>query len=387
MGFTILVTSIYMKIKLRHMKKITFFNMPNRGETKMRKMGTISLSVGLIYYGVWLALQNINPDVAKEMFKWWPVIFVILGIEILLNARRNSEGIRNRFNIGVIFIILIFFLTNVYYGTHDIIDEEFSNFNNGISQIDFFDSNTRSIDATKVINTNNRKFKFITNNGDISIKKSSDNNIKLELTVKVRADMKDNKYEIHDESEDGIDTVSINEDYVKGVQGTIYVPDGLYTNLVINNCNVSTYDNLPNSTLDIDSKNSKFQIQNLAAVNIETNNSYIDIKDVNDVKIDGKNIKSSLYGNVENVDIDMNNGIADIDNNNFKGISIKGANSIVKLDTKEQNISASLTCDMGKSEFNDEEENNGTLTKSIGTGANNVDINISMGSIKVNSQE
>jgi hypothetical protein len=376
-----------MKIKLRHMKKITFFNMPNRGETKMRKMGTISLSVGLIYYGVWLALQNINPDVAKEMFKWWPVIFVILGIEILLNARRNSEGIRNRFNIGVIFIILIFFLTNVYYGTHDIIDEEFSNFNNGISQIDFFDSNTRSIDATKVINTNNRKFKFITNNGDISIKKSSDNNIKLELTVKVRADMKDNKYEIHDESEDGIDTVSINEDYVKGVQGTIYVPDGLYTNLVINNCNVSTYDNLPNSTLDIDSKNSKFQIQNLAAVNIETNNSYIDIKDVNDVKIDGKNIKSSLYGNVENVDIDMNNGIADIDNNNFKGISIKGANSIVKLDTKEQNISASLTCDMGKSEFNDEEENNGTLTKSIGTGANNVDINISMGSIKVNSQE
>jgi hypothetical protein len=386
-GFTILVTSIYMKIKLRHMKKITFFNMPNRGETKMRKMGTISLSVGLIYYGVWLALQNINPDVAKEMFKWWPVIFVILGIEILLNARRNSEGIRNRFNIGVIFIILIFFLTNVYYGTHDIIDEEFSNFNNGISQIDFFDSNTRSIDATKVINTNNRKFKFITNNGDISIKKSSDNNIKLELTVKVRADMKDNKYEIHDESEDGIDTVSINEDYVKGVQGTIYVPDGLYTNLVINNCNVSTYDNLPNSTLDIDSKNSKFQIQNLAAVNIETNNSYIDIKDVNDVKIDGKNIKSSLYGNVENVDIDMNNGIADIDNNNFKGISIKGANSIVKLDTKEQNISASLTCDMGKSEFNDEEENNGTLTKSIGTGANNVDINISMGSIKVNSQE
>jgi formylmethanofuran dehydrogenase subunit D len=375
-----------MKIKLRHIKKIAFFNMPNRGETKMRKMGTISLSLGLIYYGVWLALQNINPDVAKEMFKWWPVIFVILGIEILLNARRNSEGIRNRFNIGVIFIILIFFFTNVYYGTHNFIEEGLSDLSNGVSQINF-DDDTKSIEASKVINVDNKKFRFISNNGDLNIKKSSDNNVELQLTVKVRDDVKENKYEIKDKNEDGIDTVSVNEDYVKGVQGTIYVPEGIYTNLILDNCNISSDDDLQNNTLDINSKNSKFQLQDLAAVNIQTNNSDININDINDVKINGNNMKNNLSGNIQNVDISMDNGVVDINNNNFKSIKIKGDNSVVKLDTKEQNIGASLSCDMGVVQFNDEKSTHGTLTKSTGTGVNDLQVNISMGTIKVNSQE
>lgn len=364
--------------------KINLINV--RGESSMRKIGTISLSLGCIYYGVWLALKNINPKLAEEIFKWWPMIFVILGVEILLNARINSGTMKNNFNIGIIFIILIFLCTNVYYGTHEFIEDGISNLNNGRLQINY-DGNTRSIDSEKIISGNNKKFKFTTNNGVLNIKKSTDNNIRLQLEVKVSDDYKDNKYVIHDENEEGTDSVNIDDNYVKDVHGTIYVPDGIYTNLVVNNCDITTDDNLSNNTLDINSKNSKFNIQNLAAVNIETDNSDVDIKDVNSVKIEGKNIKNDLSGNIENVDIDMNNGSTDINNNNFNSIKIKADNSLVKIDTNETNIGASLTCSLGNIKFNDEKINNGTLTKSIGTGKNNMDVDIKLGSIKVNSQE
>ena len=83
-------------------------------------MGTVSFALGLIYYGVWLALRNINLQMANQIFRWWPIIFIILGIEILINSRNSIKTVKHNFNMGVVFIIIIFIFTNIYNGTYGI---------------------------------------------------------------------------------------------------------------------------------------------------------------------------------------------------------------------------------------------------------------------------
>mgnify|MGYP001197140449 CR=1 FL=1 len=352
----------------------------------MKKMGTVSFALGLIYYGVWLAMKNTSTTIANELFKLWPVIFIILGIEILISSRKSMEGTPHHFNGGVIFIILLFFFTNVYNDTYGFINKGFSGLSNNFWNISF-DSNTKDIEASKVITTKDKKFRFETKNGSVNIKKSNDGNVRLQLTIKVNNDNQGKKYEINDKNQDGFDSVDIDENYVKGVEGTIYIPDGFDLSLMINNSKISTYDNLSNSTMDIQSQNGKFDVQSLANLNIDTNNADLDIKDVNNIKVKGNNIKNNIDGNVENADIDMENGTVDINNYNFTRIKINANNAVVKLNTKEKNIKASLSCKMGSIKFNDEHLNNGELKRNTGDGSNSADITLKLGSIKISSQE
>ncbi len=352
----------------------------------MKKIGTVSLALGLIYYGIWLIMKNTNPVIANKIFKWWPIIFIMLGIEILVHFRISTESIKHNFNIGIIFIILIFFFTNVYYDTYDFLDKGFSDFSDNIFNINF-DGNMKSIESNKVINTTNKKIRFETKNGNINIKKSTDNNVRLELTIKVDADSGLKKYDINAANQDGFDLINIDENYVKGVEGTIFIPDGFDLNLIINNSKISDYDNLPNSTMEIQSQNAKLEIQSLASVNLDTDNADVNIKDVSNIKIKGNNIKNNIDGNSANIDIDMKNGAVDINNYNFKRIKINGDNAVVKLNTKEENIKALLSCKMGNIKFNDEQAKNGELNKNTGDGSNSADISIKLGSIKISSQE
>lgn len=352
----------------------------------MKKMGTVSFALGLIYYGVWLALRNINPQMANQIFRWWPIIFIILGIEILINSRNSTKTVKHNFNMGVVFIIIIFIFTNIYNGTYGIISKGHSEWGNNIWNINF-DGNTRNIAVTKIINTKDKKFRFETKNGDVNIKKSKDGNVELQLTVKVDNNSNVNKYEINDINQEGFNSVAIDENFVEGVEGTIFIPDGFDLNLAIDNSKIDAYDNLSNSTMDIQSQNSKLEVQSLASVNLDTNNADVNIKDVSNIKVKGNNIKNNIDGNVSNVDIDMKNGTADINNYNFKSIKINANNGVVKINTKEQNIKASLSCKMGSIKFNDEKVNNGDLDKSTGDGSNIADISLKLGSIKISSQE
>lgn len=346
----------------------------------MKKIGTITTAIGFIYYGIWLIVKNLNSTYGENLFKWWPIIFIILGIEILVSGRYKEENKKRGFNIGVIFVICIFAITNIYSGAFNVV----KNISNGNFEFNF-DNNFKSVATSKEITVSNNKFKFVTSNGDITIKKSEDNKVKLDLNVKVNNNI--NKYNINESLEDGIDTVKIDENYVKEVKGTIYIPKDLDVDLDLNNCNLNNEDDLSSDTLNVKSNNSKFQMDKIKAINIDTNNSDINLSDIENIKIDGENIKSDLNGNIDNIGIDMNNGVVNVHNNEFKTVEIKGDNAVVNMNTKESNINASLTTNMGEIKFNEDRQNKGTMTKKTGTGENNLNIEVKLGSISVNSQE
>lgn len=352
----------------------------------MRKIGTLTLALSLIYYGIWMALRNMNPSIAKDIFLWWPVIFVLLGIEVLFNLRK-SENIRKMgFNVGLIFMILVFFITNLFYQRYNNSFDSIVNIKNNLIDSNW-DINTKSIHTTKIIAIKNNKFQFQTANGNLDIKKSGDNNVKLDLNVKVKEDSGIKKYDINEQNENDLTKVDINEDYIKGVEGTLFIPDGADVNIVIDNLNINSRDNLTDTVLNIDSKNGKFVVSNVAHIGIQALNGEVSVNDVKDTSLNVDNGKLNIAGNMENVDVNMKNASVDIDNSTFKNINIEGNNGSVRVNTKDINVDANLTCNIGECNFNGEKINRGTLTKATGNGSNKIKASVDIGSVKVNSQE
>lgn len=355
----------------------------------MRKIGTITLSLSLIYYGIWMALRNINISLANEVFMWWPAIFILLGIEILLNLRKSSNMKKVGFNVGLLFMILVFFITNLFYQRFDNEYNSLNNIKNNL--IDFNlnvnNVNTKRINTTKTIVTKNKKFQFETANGNLDIKRAEDNNLRLDLTVKVGQNSNINKYDISEHNENDLTKVNIDEVYVKGVEGTLFIPDGTDVNIVVNNLRISSQDDLTNTIFNIQAANGDFDLANAAHLGIKASNGNVRIKDIKETSLKVNNGKFNMSGNMENVDINMQNGAVDINNNTFKNINIKGNNAAVRVNTQDSNINASLTSNIGECNFNGEKINRGTLTKTIGDGSHKIKINIDMGSVRVNSQE
>lgn len=60
--------------------------------TKTHKVGTITLGITLITFGVLFLLRIFIPGLSYEIVvKMWPVIFIILGLEILIASFSQKE--------------------------------------------------------------------------------------------------------------------------------------------------------------------------------------------------------------------------------------------------------------------------------------------------------
>ncbi|AJA47536.1 hypothetical protein CPAST_c14610 [Clostridium pasteurianum DSM 525 = ATCC 6013] len=150
----------------------------------MKKTGTLTLALSLIYYGIWLAFTNINNDMAKKLFIFWPAVFILLGMEVLVNFREINSAKKVGFNVGIIFMILLFFITSLIYQKYNnpfdsiIIDNNpFKNIN-----INTWDKNT---DANLICNIGQCSFnEEIINRGNlIKTIGNGSNKIKVNLNM------------------------------------------------------------------------------------------------------------------------------------------------------------------------------------------------------------
>lgn len=56
---------------------------------KVRRVGSVTFGVTLICFGILFLIHIFVPEVTYEViFQCWPVVFVLLGIEILIENRR-----------------------------------------------------------------------------------------------------------------------------------------------------------------------------------------------------------------------------------------------------------------------------------------------------------
>lgn len=94
------LTSKYMKIKFME-------------DFYMRKIGTTTSAICFILLGIWIMINSNNPDLGIKLIKFWPIIIILIGIEILYYTLVKKENERIRISGLVFLIIIVFFFTNI----------------------------------------------------------------------------------------------------------------------------------------------------------------------------------------------------------------------------------------------------------------------------------
>ncbi len=78
---------------------------------RTHRVGTVTLGIGLIVFGLLFIARIIIKSITYELtFNLWPVIFILLGSEILVGYFMDKEGkmIYDKAAIFLIFILALF---------------------------------------------------------------------------------------------------------------------------------------------------------------------------------------------------------------------------------------------------------------------------------------
>lgn len=80
-----------------------------------KRVGTISMGLVLIFFGAIMLIAQISGSSAVEMFiKFWPMILIFLGLEVLYYVYRSNTGdIKIKYDIFSIFIVIIILIINI----------------------------------------------------------------------------------------------------------------------------------------------------------------------------------------------------------------------------------------------------------------------------------
>lgn len=79
-------------------------------ENRIHRVGSITFGIVLILFGTLYLLQLFLPGLSLELiFRLWPCIFIILGIEILLaNSRAKIQFVYDKMAIFLTFVMVCF---------------------------------------------------------------------------------------------------------------------------------------------------------------------------------------------------------------------------------------------------------------------------------------
>ncbi len=324
----------------------------------MRKIGTITSSVGLIFLGIWMIINMNNPELGKQIFIWWPGIFILLGVEILIQVTRRQEGNRTEFNYFTILIILLYLGINIFIN----LSGKFGSIIDGIgSGIEFSDgsfqigtlNDSKKVSTSKTLSINGNRLVFKASNADIKICKSEDQNIKIEADVYMKENSSVNDYKISEQKTMEGYEVNIKESYIKQVKAYIYIPDGYDLKIDSANCQVKTIDSNIKSNIDIDASNANI----------------------------------SLEGDIEKSNINVSNANIYFRNKLCKDINIDASNGKITIYTEDKNLNVEADVNSGVCTVNGDKKINGGISTKVGTGEGKVKVDVNNGVVSVDSQE
>lgn len=323
----------------------------------MKKIGTISTAVGFIFLGTWMIIRRINPAYGNEIFKWWYLIFILFGVELLVNyfkSKSNTE-IKSGFNYLFILVVAILLSINVFQVVRSDMKNVFNNTGRRIVDKKFnrmfenFNGDYDILNVNKTINVNSNKLYIKGNNSDFQIKKSPDNVIRISGKVYVEKGTK--SYDPKYENDNGENIIDFNENFVKGERCIIYLPD--------------------NMNLKLDAGNIRFNSFGDSSINydIKSDNGTVDIKN------------SKISG-----DININNGIININSKDVKNLNANLDNGTVYLKTSNKNADFNLQLERGICSLNNTSKTNCGIEEKHGTGEDKINIKVSNGTIGVKSK-
>jgi hypothetical protein len=354
----------------------------------VKRIGTISAASGFIFLGFWMIVSQRNPSMGDMLFKWWPLIIILLGVELLLSFSHREEGSRLRLNGIVIPVILIFLLVNVFKDVRVHVGEGFRWLNNSrnfnevvdiLKNID--DDNYKVIDSNKVLEVYGIQFILDTNNGDVNINKSEDGKIKLEAKIYVNKNSSQFEYEIREKKEGDGYRVKIDESYVKKVRLNLYIPEGVVLRFEGNNLRLVSDYQIPGTSFEADVNNGSIDISYAESINLRINNGKVDIKNAKNAVVKSNNAVVNIESVTEIIDLNVNNGVVSVDNKICRNINVKMNSGTVKVKTADNNADVKLKIDRGPCVLNGERRINSGISRVFGSGDNKIKVDVNNGMI------
>lgn len=82
------------------------------GCLKIRRVGSVTFGLTLVLFGVLFFLHTVIPSLHYEIiFQFWPVVFILLGIEILVeNHKSNTKQYKFVYDFPAILMLVVMLL-------------------------------------------------------------------------------------------------------------------------------------------------------------------------------------------------------------------------------------------------------------------------------------
>lgn len=321
----------------------------------MQKIGTITSAISFILLGIWIMINSNDPDLGRKLIKWWPIIIILIGIEILYYTLIKKENEKMRISGLAFLIIIVFFFVNSFNGIfYNFKANNFSfNWDNVFHDNIFTSNNLKSINKKITLDPVGNTLNFESVNGKLNLQKATDNKITIDSQLYMKKDNTLNDYDLNPVKDSNGYTVKISDNDIDSIKATIYLPEGYYVSIKGSNLSIDSNNDLKLDTLNINISNGKMD----------------------------------LHGDIPNSSIKTENGKIDLDNNLCKNIDISMNNGSVTLDTKDKNLSINTDINHGECKIDTDKRINSGISKNIGTGEDKVKVKLNNGAIKINSGE
>lgn len=159
-----------------------------------KKVGSITLAVGLITVGALLFAQNFMDIPVKDVYKYWPVLLIGLGLEMVLYmvlyGRNNTEVKLSVDGLCIVFIIVLGLLSNgiklmnidapgrIFFGLHG---------NSIMDSVKYRTQISEKYNKDNISSSFNLRELKVTNNlGDIKVYPTDAKSIKVEAEITVK---------------------------------------------------------------------------------------------------------------------------------------------------------------------------------------------------------
>lgn len=312
----------------------------------MKRIGTITSSIGFIFIGLVLGIKTINPSLASTLSKLWFLIFIILGVEVIILSKKYDNP---KFSKLSIFVIILMIILRGYFFVINMVGDNLNNLHNvvndiGSKNLNVYDSGISFNDEILLDSVGN-KIKIESFNGNIEVIRSQDNKIKLQSNIILKKGIEKNKYKLnYEKSSEGYE-FKFDDNIIRKADIIIYIPDKYLMEL-----------DLINGDIKCESEDLK------ADYDIDLVNGYI-----------------NLIGDINKAKISSSNSNIDIRNKEFKELKINNINGDVNINTNTKNLDLSLKSVTGKCNFKNENEK--SINKKLGNGESKVQVEVCNGDV------
>lgn len=376
----------------------------------MRKwrVGTVSMALLLIAFGVSLLLaQVLNLFTFEQVIKWWPVVLIVLGIEILVFVYSSGkEEPKIKFDFGSILLIFIILLLSSSLYVFVNITDKFDT--KEIMEIFESKDNEKVFISAETIEKKELKNVYVDNaNGSVTITGTDSNEIKVKFNISVNnnnkeivAGIDDKFYEIKNSGET-LEIKSLADEIKSKYNEKCEIYDILMSVEIElpKTMNINVENN--NGLIDVSSINGKVDLLNQngnvnaryldSDLSLNCENSEISLKHISGkTRVDNKGGKVEILNSSNEVQVSNSDGDIDFLNSKITGnIMFFTTNGTIKFElgsNKNYNLLANSINGVIGGTYQSESDNvetQGKLNKVVGEGKPEVKLSTTNGSIEL----